>query len=879
MKKRSKYQQKIWWCRLIVSVVQVLLFLFCPIILKEGKTCGARVIFTMIVDTGFQIRYILLMLCMLPALLYLIRFILLIRNKSLGVLEKLSAKTLCWLGISIFVVAVLPVSQDDFSKTDIAGMMLVYCLFVFSGGIEFLYCRCQETMEDTEEEVIAAREKEKIDRQHRKKANYFPGKYPKEFYQVIRRMFRSRIKVQMLMIASEAFAAASLFIVFSMYGIMKDTYEMESSITGDGLYGLFRSLGLILILLHLVMMTMMSAWYIKEAKKDFRLLVILGIRRRTVYMQFLLEFWTGVLVAAVFGLGAGAAGASAMRMELQKGIPGGAVFPEVVTGNYFLIGLISFLILMGLSLAFNQENFIDLGQSVDRNEDVQKEERLRKGISLWIAGGVFLAALAVGWYSVREWAESRFIHILTVVAMFLLLSGGTALWMRIRERKHRYDTGLLKRNLFYHKFESNIERLFLLAVIQFLALGMFAAPMAGACIPQKIPSMYPYDIVVTAYEPELEKLEVIADKYEARVTQYPMLRMTSIYGSDKIKPWRRTTRPIQWPQGQQIAISESTYQQMRKFVGKEPKKLSLQGEELHVVYQQDLSVKAHTIDWDTGRLEKHLRFGQPLEYYNPDDFRRFFPVRTIAGEERASLTGSFHQGMQDNLIVLTDSYFQENYDRITAYNRKNWETRQKMTREEWRMYTVRHPENLTEGPTTLFCMNLDDALVDQAAADLEYLNEEQDFDTVWDNNIQPFYVKSQMIVNTESEIFFTRMGNGFILLVLMILGVFQFFVKVKSEEDNWRWENIFLKRLGMHEKERKAKLRYQIRMFVLIPVLSGITGGVIFAALTAKARLYTMQETLQFAGYLGMIYLIWILVWAAVCQVMNWNIWKHVEKE
>ena len=201
--------------------------------------------------------------------------------------------------------------------------------------------------------------------------------------------------------------------------------------------------------------------------------------------------------------------------------------------------------------------------------------------------------------------------------------------------------------------------------------------------------------------------------------------------------------------------------------------------------------KAHTIDWDTGRLEKHLRFGQPLEYYNPDDFRRFFPVRTIAGEERASLTGSFHQGMQDNLIVLTDSYFQENYDRITAYNRKNWETRQKMTREEWRMYTVRHQENLTEGPTTLFCMNLDDALVDQAAADLEYLNEEQDFDTVWDNNIQPFYVKSQMIVNTESEIFFTRMGNGFILLVLMILGVFQFFVKVKSEEDNWRWENIF----------------------------------------------------------------------------------------
>ena len=60
-------------------------------------------------------------------------------------------------------------------------MMLVYCLFVFIGGIEFLYCRCQETIEDTEEEVIAAREKEKIDRQHRKKANYFRGSTRRNF--------------------------------------------------------------------------------------------------------------------------------------------------------------------------------------------------------------------------------------------------------------------------------------------------------------------------------------------------------------------------------------------------------------------------------------------------------------------------------------------------------------------------------------------------------------------------------------------------------------------------------------------------------------------------------------------------------------------------
>lgn len=391
------------------------------------------------------------------------------------------------------------------------------------------------------------------------------------------------------------------------------------------------------------------------------------------------------------------------------------------------IGLLAYLILMLLSLILNQENFINLGRSVDRNEDLQKEKRLKRWISLWLMGGAFLAVLAVVWYSVREWAESLFIHILTVSGILFLLAGGMALWLRRREKKETYYTGLAKTNLLYHRFWSNTEKIYFLAVVQFLALGIFAVSLSGAWIPQKIELMYPYDIVVTAYEAELPKLEKTAEKYGAEISQYPMVRMTSIYGSDEIKAWDTPRRPIQWPQGQQIAVSESTYQKMREFAGKGPKNLQLEGEEMHVVYQQDRSVKAHTIDWDTARMEKHLRFGQPLEYYDTADFRNVFPVRDIKSEERDSLIGIFHQGMQDNLIVLSDDYFQKNYDRITEYNRENWETRQMITREEWRMYTIRQPANLTEGPTILFCMNLNDGQIDQVASDLEYLKEAHDF--------------------------------------------------------------------------------------------------------------------------------------------------------
>lgn len=874
MKNTSKYQRKIRISQMISSILTVVIVFFMPFMMDGTRTFGIGLFCNIVMDTGFKVDYLLFMICLILSVLHIFRFVFLIQGKPVRKLYRLETATFWLMLFSPAILAV--VLASDFRPG--GSVLLVPLLWILS-MIEFLYCRYQETMEDQEEGIRQAREREREEKKHRKKADYFPGKYPKEFYRVIRKMFRARLKVQVLMMLSEAFAAAYLFIVLSMYGIMQDTYEMESAVAGDGLYGLFRTLGLILTGLSIVMMVMMTAWYMKEVKKDFRMLVIFGIRRRTAYMQFLLEFWMGAFLSALVGLGAGAVGASLLRNQLQKGITTGMIFPQVVTGKYLGMGLLAYLILMLLSLALNQENFIDLGRSVDRNEDLQKENRLRSWISLWIIGGSFLIVLAVGWYSVREWAESRFIHVLTVFGIFLLLSGGMAWWLRSREKKEIYYARLNRTNLFYHRFWSNTQRLFFLTVIQFLSMSMFAGAFAGAWMPQKIETMYPYDIVVTAYEAELPELERIAEKYEAEVHQYPMVRMTSVYGSDEIKPPRRMTKSIQWPQGQQIAISEKTYQKMREYIGKEAKTLELNGEEMHVVYQQDLSVKAHTIDWDTGRIEKHLRFGQPLEYYDPDDFRNVFPVRTIKSEERDNLIGSFHQGMQDNLVVLSDAYFQENYDRITSYNRENWETRQMITREEWRMYTVRHPANLTEGPTTLFCMNLDEGMLNEAVSDLEYLNEEQDFDTVWDSNIQPFYVKDKMIVNTESEIFFTKIANGFIMLILLILGIFQYFVKVKSEEDTWKWENTFLKRLGMHEKERKAKIRYQLKFFIVVPMSFGILGGIIFAGLTAKARLFTGLETLQFAGCMAAVCLIWILVWVLVYLVMKWNIWRHVEKE
>lgn len=116
-------------------------------------------------------------------------------------------------------------------------------------------------------------------------------------------------------------------------------------------------------------------------------------------------------------------------------------------------------------------------------------------------------------------------------------------------------------------------------------------------------------------------------------------------------------------------------------------------------------------------------------------------------------------------------------------------------------------------------------------------------------------------------------------MVLLFLGLFQYFVKVKSEEDTWRWENQFWKRLGMREKKRKAKLAYQMGFFLYLPMLSGVFCGVVFAALTAKARLYTGSEIWHFAGSLAAVYGIWCLVWVLAYEILKWNLWKSLERE
>ena len=91
---------------------------------------------------------------------------------------------------------------------------------------------------------------------------------------------------------------------------------------GQGIHGIFQSLALILGVLSVLMMVLMISWYIKEQKKEYRLMVILGIRKNTAYRIFLVEFSINVLAAAVIGLPIGMIGAAVLRRGFARSFPG-----------------------------------------------------------------------------------------------------------------------------------------------------------------------------------------------------------------------------------------------------------------------------------------------------------------------------------------------------------------------------------------------------------------------------------------------------------------------------------------------------------------------------------------------------------------------------
>ena len=870
--KNRRRKSSVYYVQVITGLLVVLSLFFVKYYVEGQYYFCWKIISKWLAEKRFRSEYLLLLEGIVFAFLYGIRTLRLILKGTSGLLYHLSGFSL-WFSCAPFLI--FTQMQDPLPYVVPCGILLLLFL------IEFLGLKFLEQKEEIEEIYETSRKREREEKEHRKRANNFPGKYPKEFYGIVKSHFRYYWKEQMTVLLAATLISAITQTVLAVFFMTQEIYRKDGTFNifiGEGIYKLFRNLGFLLLMLSVCMMYMICSWYIREQRRSFRLLVILGIRKRTAYLIFLFGYTANILVGAILGTLTGMAASILAQNALLKGFQESNAFSGGLSLTSIGIGLLLYLIEMLLALAFNQESFLAVGESTDMTDDVRADHFPQKKLPVYILLGVCFYGLGCGWFSIREWAEMDFIHILTVAGCLLLIIGIFAYFLKKRREKEQYYGKLFHWNTFYYRFWKNMGSLCLLSVVHFCALAIFAVQLIGAVTKQDIGEMYPYDFVYKAYEAEIPELETIIQENEIQAEQYPMLVMTSIYGSDKLANWG-STRPIQWPQGQHIAVSESTYYKLKAAKGEGTRELNLKREDMHVVYQQDLSAKAHTIDWDSMRIQKHLRFGQPMIYYNTADYQNVFPIREIKSEEKSSLTGIFCQGMQENLIVISDEYFEKNWKMISSYNREQWSMREQADLAEWRNYTRSHNLNMTEGPTVLFCMNVPKDRREAVENELAALAETHAFDQTWDRQIQPFYSKTQMMDNLKSEILFTGITYGFIVLILTLISIFQYFVYVKKEEKGWKWEDVFLDRMGMRQGERKEKIGFQLKIYMFVPLLIGIVSGIIFTALTLKARLFTPDEVAQYAVKMGIVYAVYIFIHISIYKLEQKHITHLVGEE
>ncbi len=812
-------------------------------------------------DANTYLQFFTLVPALLTNILYFVRSILLQKNKLPKFFGYLSG-----IGLGTYAISMQPY------------FLINLVLVIF----DFMFARWLEERDRINAAYEIQKAKEKAEKAEKKRIRYFPGRYPAEFFQIIRKNMVYERKGLNILRAGCFLSGTCIYTMLSMYVLTSQIHGKEDLVTGSGLVQIFQQAGLLIVVFNILMLTLIISYYIKDKKKSNHLLVILGMRSRTVYLMFAIIFGWNAFLAGMAGMAGGFVTSYIVRGICQSSLKHGGVpitLASVISGRTIAISFLVYVIVLLLALGLNQENILNLAKSDEMNKEVQKEKRKKKFALLLIAIGVVLFMIAMCWLRSRNWAETLYIHILSSIGILLILIGSVTCFLnRLECNKDKYYCKIIENRPFYYRYWKSIWNLFYLSIIHFFVLSVFVVQFNGAAIKQDVPGMFPYDIVCTAYEADLNQIYQNAEEHHAEVHTYPMFRMTSLYGSDKLNPWFGQ-RPIQWPQGQHIAISESTYDQLNEYLGKVPEKLNLDGKEVHIVYQQDLSVKAHTIDWDTNRVNKHLRIGQPLSYYNTANFERIFPIWDVKSEERDILTGTFYQGMQDNLIVFNDSYFEEAYQQVSDYNKKQWTLREDASFQDWRFYALYNTSNMTEGPTQLICLNVPDEERDGMMQSMRFLEDKYQYDRMWDDSIQQFYEKRQMIINTETEILFRKIVYAFVILLLLVMGFFQYYVKFESEMRELNWQNIFLKNLGMREKDRKKALAGQMKKFVILPLVIGICGGAAFSILTIKARLYTTTEMIRFLGAESFIYLLYVGVWIVWYLWIKKMVWKQAEVE
>lgn len=734
----------------------------------------------------------------------------------------------------------------------IYGLQLIYIATICSFGgylpypavfiatigtfAEFMVRKYAQEYEVFTKEWERQKVKEKKEREERKRRLFFPGKYDGQLFRIMWQETKHQKKALILMLAGNSILFGMMFLLFALKEQFQEGYGITDELPTQGLNGILMNAVIVVVALYIFFEGLALYNFARNQRTRQSVFWILGARESIQVKIQVVEY--GLLIVSSLGagclLGTVAYGLSSniLSKVLNNKIP------FVASLNIYFITIGIYLLVSCITVFVVNDSFKRTTYSSGKKGKGRFVVK-RKYVVGMILSALLILAYSVHYYSKRINAE----NIYTVLCGFcggiiLLILAGSF----IRSRKYQVSSDNFLQVMGKIPIQSGLLRSVSLRSVLFLFhaifLGILSVTIAGNLAAPKEETLYPYDYVCMAYEEDQSLFDELAEKYDMDMKAYPMTRVTTVQGdaTDWVDVANNYYKNVIWPQGQHVGISESTYRLLCEEQKIVPKNIRLRDDEIHIVYQQDLSVKAHPLDWYMDRKAPQVKIGQPLRAYSFTQRDKLYPQRTVAGEERQVLTGVFQGGMQENLVVFSDEYFD---------SLKIW-----------------------EDPSILYTLKIENQEVrKEVKGRLDRFAKSHEEDASWSRAIQPYYDKQVKRKDLAME----RVFQEIAVLLEMFLVVFCVFLvqmmKVEFEKKESEKRYQLLSYIGIYRKEYKTMIKREIHQAFGRPLLWAYIVAVVVAGLTCYLREIHGSELERFVLCLTGIWGLYFLIQAVLLKV------------
>lgn len=595
--------------------------------------------------------------------------------------------------------------------------------------------------------------------------------------------------------------------IFESYMIWISTGEKSDMVMENAYLTAFL---IVYVLLFFVLLLSVTC-YMRTRAKEYGILELSGLkqkhRRGFIKKEFLLIIGGSVLGGTILGIvEAFLIGLLMSRIypDLGLRVSGQGTVPGTVLVSLgmslspgaflrmLIISLIEFAILfvvchlriacLGISGALSMEQ--KSGQK-PRSHPVM----LKLGIGFCLLSW---AIMQTYWGRVNKF----YLTVFMVIGLYLLYVsvGGYALSVAKKNEK-RYYRVITWLNSWYHRFYGNIRMMYIVTVMTFIAVFSYANPVFD-CLPLEEESYYPYDAVVLTDDGSAPFFESLKETYGVEMKEMSCIDLTT-------------------PDfGEQIGISASEYE---KLTGES---IELEWKEIHIVYQRERAFR-NSEGIDYGSKKPRIYIGQPevgLWVYTgfgpvPSEtkFDTNYPVKS--SEERI-ITGAFGEPHSQNIIVFSDTYYDEVKDNGKGYC-KVW------------MLNIPKEAGRIGGP-------------EEAGGAMEEL--------AIHGNEWYIYEKSELLMQCKKNNLDRITVYLISFLLISVCGILISVIKAGSDEEEIAKKYDFYYTMGMPEKKRRKGIAKEYRMTIWLPVASGMLVGLLSVIRELLLRRFLADWILYYLG-------------------------------